>query len=51
MKNKLKEYRNFEIAEPVTIFGPAIPSVMEARIITTLFQSDVAVENLIIYYN
>lgn len=48
MKNKLKEFRT---CEPVTILGPYVKSIFEARIITTLFDEDVAVETLIIYYN
>ena len=51
MKDKLKEYRNFEISEPVTMFCPYVNRIFEARIITTLFWGDVAEENLIIYYN
>ena len=51
MKNKLKEYRNFAIAEPCTIFGPYVESIFEARILTTLFDGDTPVEVLIIYYN
>ncbi len=51
MKNKLKEYRNFEIVEPCTLFCPYIKGTFEARIITSLFQGDLIVENLIIYYN
>ena len=48
MKKKQKELR---ICELCTIFGPHVEGVFEARIITTLFDGDVAVENLTIYYN
>lgn len=51
MKDKLKEYRNFEISEPVTMFCPHVEGVYEARIITSFFRGDVIEENLTIYYN
>ncbi len=48
MKHKFKDYQPCEI---ITIFGPYIEGTFEAMIITTLFDNDVAVENLIIYLN